>query len=134
MLLLYAGRNYDFTPHSKLMQADEIDTIARLFVQHGVNKIRLTGGEPFVRKDASKIIRNLGKLPVQLTCTTNGIRIDDMLPEIIQSDFHSINISLDTLQRKNSLRLPVAITLTAFSEILICYYSTTSKPKSMLLP
>lgn len=91
--------NYDFTPHKELMQADEIDTIAKLFVQQGVNKIRLTGGEPFVRKDASKIIHNLGKLPVQLTCTTNGIRIDDLLPEIIQSNFHSINISLDTLQK-----------------------------------
>jgi cyclic pyranopterin phosphate synthase len=52
--------NYDFTPHAKLMQADEIDTIAKIFVEHGVTKIRLTGGEPFVRKDASKIIRNLG--------------------------------------------------------------------------
>lgn len=97
--------NYDFTPHSKLMQADEIDTIAKIFVKHGVTKIRLTGGEPFVRKDASKIIRNLGKLPVQLTCTTNGIRIDDMLPEIIQSDFQSINISLDTLQKEKFLKI-----------------------------
>ncbi len=97
--------NYDFTPHKKLMQADEIDTIAGLFVKHGVNKIRLTGGEPFVRKDASHIIRNLGKLPVQLNCTTNGIRIDDMLPEIIKSDFQSINISLDTLQREKFLKI-----------------------------
>jgi len=91
--------NYDFTPHSKLMQVDEIDMLAKLFVQNGVNKIRLTGGEPFVRKDAAKIITNLAKLPVQLSCTTNGIRIDDLLPEIIQSNFHSINISLDTLQK-----------------------------------
>lgn len=97
--------NYDFTPHAKLMQADEIDTIAKIFVEHGVTKIRLTGGEPFVRKDASKIIRNLGKLPVQLMCTTNGIRIDDMLPEIIQSDFQSINISLDTLQKEKFLKI-----------------------------
>lgn len=97
--------NYDFTPHAKLMQADEIDTIAKIFIEHGVTKIRLTGGEPFVRKDASKIIRNLGKLPVQLTCTTNGIRIDDMLPEIIQSDFQSINISLDTLQKEKFLKI-----------------------------
>lgn len=97
--------NYDFTPKSKLMQVDEIDTIAKLFVQHGVNKIRLTGGEPFVRKDASKIISNLGKLPVQLTCTTNGIRIDDMLPEIIKANFHSINISLDTLKKDRFLKI-----------------------------
>ncbi|MCD9856677.1 GTP 3',8-cyclase MoaA [Epilithonimonas sp. JDS] len=97
--------NYDFTPNSKLMQVDEIDTIAKLFVQHGVNKIRLTGGEPFVRKDASKIISNLGKLQVQLTCTTNGIRIDDMLPEIIKANFHSINISLDTLKKDRFLKI-----------------------------
>jgi len=97
--------NYDFTPNSKLMQVDEIDTIAKLFVQHGVNKIRLTGGEPFVRKDASKIISNLGKLPVQLACTTNGIRIDDMLPEIIKANFHSINISLDTLKKDRFLKI-----------------------------
>lgn len=97
--------NYDFTPNSKLMQVDEIDTIAKLFVQHGVNKIRLTGGEPFVRKDASKIISNLGKLPVQLTCTTNGIRIDDMLPEIIKANFHSLNISLDTLKKDKFLKI-----------------------------
>ncbi|WDF45537.1 GTP 3',8-cyclase MoaA [Chryseobacterium sp. KACC 21268] len=97
--------NYDFTPNSKLMQVDEIDTIAKLFVRHGVNKIRLTGGEPFVRKDASKIISNLGKLPVQLTCTTNGIRIDDMLPEIVKANFHSINISLDTLKKDKFLKI-----------------------------
>ncbi|WP_156308906.1 GTP 3',8-cyclase MoaA [Sphingobacterium endophyticum] len=97
--------NYDFTPHSKLMQVEEIDAVAKLFVQQGVNKIRLTGGEPFVRKDASKIIQNLGKLPVQLACTTNGIRIDDMLPEIVKANFHSINISLDTLQKDKFLRI-----------------------------
>lgn len=97
--------SYDFTPNSKLMQVDEIDAIAKLFVQHGVNKIRLTGGEPFVRKDAAKIISNLGKLPVQLTCTTNGIRIDDMLPEIIKANFHSINISLDTLKKDKFLKI-----------------------------
>lgn len=92
--------NYDFTPHARLMQVNEIDTLARLFVSQGVNKIRLTGGEPFVRKDAAKIINNLGKLSVQLTCTTNGIRVDDLLPEIIASNFHSLNISLDTLQKE----------------------------------
>ncbi|UZT99235.1 GTP 3',8-cyclase MoaA [Chryseobacterium fluminis] len=97
--------NYDFTPHSKLMQADEIDTLARLFVHKGVDKIRLTGGEPFVRKDASMIIRNLGKLPVQLTCTTNGIRIDDMISGIVEANFHSINISLDTLQKEKFLKI-----------------------------
>ena len=50
------NEDYDFTPASKLMQVDEIEAIAKLFVSFGVNKIRLTGGEPLVRKDAHKII------------------------------------------------------------------------------
>lgn len=96
---------YDFTPPSRLMQVEEIDRLAHIFVQQGVNKIRITGGEPFVRKDAAQIIFNLGKLPVQLTCTTNGIRVDDLLPEILQANFHSINISLDTLQPDKFLKI-----------------------------
>ena len=59
--------NYDFTQASKLMQAGEIEKLATLFVSEGVNKIRLTGGEPLVRKDAAQIILSLSKLPVELS-------------------------------------------------------------------
>src|SRR5450631_2933917 len=67
--------DYEFTPTSRLMQSDEIETIAKIFVAQGVNKIRLTGGEQLVRKDADKIILSLSKLPVALTLTTNGTRL-----------------------------------------------------------
>jgi GTP 3',8-cyclase len=50
--------DYTFTPASRLMQVDEIESLARTFVAEGVNKIRLTGGEPLVRKDARQIINN----------------------------------------------------------------------------
>jgi len=96
---------YAFTPHAKLMQVDEIGKLAKLFADHGVTKIRLTGGEPLVRKDAPEIIRSLSKLPVELTMTTNGIRIDDMLPQIVDAGFSSINISLDTLQPDKFFRI-----------------------------
>ena len=56
------------------MQRDEIEILAKLFVANGVKKIRLTGGEPLVRKDAGKIISALGNLPVELAITTNGTR------------------------------------------------------------
>ena len=56
---------YDFTPASRLMQTNEIETLAKIFVAEGVTKIRLTGGEPLVRKDAAKIILSLSKLPVE---------------------------------------------------------------------
>ena len=56
--------DYDFTPASRLMQSEEIETLAKIFVEEGVTKIRLTGGEPLVRKDAAKIIISLSKLPL----------------------------------------------------------------------
>ena len=89
---------YDFTPPSRLMQANEIETLASIFVKLGVNKIRLTGGEPLVRKDAGNIILSLSKLPVKLTLTTNGTRLHEFIDELQQANVGSINISLDTLQ------------------------------------
>lgn len=90
--------DYDFTPASRLMQANEIETIAKKFVELGVKKIRLTGGEPLVRKDAGKIIQSLSALPVELTMTTNATRVHDFLATLISSSIRSVNISLDTLQ------------------------------------
>jgi len=89
---------YDFTPASKLMQKDEIETLSRIFVGLGVNKIRLTGGEPLVRKDAAEIITSLSGLPVKLTLTTNGSRLHEFVETLEQAGVRSLNISLDTLQ------------------------------------
>ncbi|NTE02039.1 GTP 3',8-cyclase MoaA [Agrobacterium tumefaciens] len=89
---------YDFTPASRLMQTDEIIKLATIFVNQGVKKIRLTGGEPLVRKDAAAIISALGKLPVELVITTNGTRIAEMLPVLKEAGIKTMNISLDTLQ------------------------------------
>ena len=89
---------YEFTPASRLMQPDEIEAIAKIFVAQGVNKIRLTGGEPLVRKDAGKIILSLSKLPVALTLTTNGTRIHEYVELLKQANIQTLNISLDTLQ------------------------------------
>lgn len=89
---------YDFTPASNLMQPGEIEALAKIFVEQGVKKIRLTGGEPLVRKDAADIILSLSKLPVQLTLTTNGTRLHDFVPVLEHAGIKSLNISLDTLQ------------------------------------
>lgn len=90
--------DYAFTPSSSLMQADEIISLAKIFIGLGVNKIRLTGGEPLVRKDAGTIIQALGELPVKLTLTTNATRLHEFVHVLEQSNIRSINISLDTLQ------------------------------------
>jgi cyclic pyranopterin phosphate synthase len=89
---------YDFTPASRLMQAAEIETLAKIFVAEGVTKIRLTGGEPLVRKDAAAIMLALSKLPVQLTLTTNGTRLHHFIDVLQEAGICSLNISLDTLQ------------------------------------
>jgi len=96
---------YTFSPQHKLMQVEEIREMAKIFVDNGVTKVRLTGGEPLVRKDAPAIIEALSALPVELTMTTNGIRIDDMLPQIVDANFSSINLSLDTLQKDKFIRI-----------------------------
>ncbi|MEP6727589.1 MAG: GTP 3',8-cyclase MoaA [Bacteroidota bacterium] len=88
---------YDFAPASKLMQPAEIETLAKIFVKEGVKKIRLTGGEPLVRKDAAEIILALSALPVELTLTTNGARLHEFAGILKESGIRSINISLDTL-------------------------------------
>ncbi len=87
------------------MQPDEIDHIAALFVQLGVKKIRLTGGEPLVRKEAGDIIRRLGQYPVELTMTTNGVRLNEFAADLQAAGLRSINISLDTLQAEKFLLL-----------------------------
>jgi cyclic pyranopterin phosphate synthase len=91
---------YDFTPASRLMQENEIFEIAKIFVENGVKKIRLTGGEPFVRKDAGRIIKSLSSLGVQLAVTTNGTRLHEFEDVLKASQIHSINISLDTLDKE----------------------------------
>ncbi len=90
--------DYTFSPSEKLMQADEIMSLARKFVSLGVKKIRLTGGEPLVRKDAADIMLALSDLPVELTLTTNGTRINEYFNVLKRSGIDSVNVSLDTLQ------------------------------------
>lgn len=88
-----------------MMLADEIITIAEQFVSLGVCKIRLTGGEPFVRKDVGDIIRRLSRMPVALTFTSNGVFVNKWLRQIVEAGISSVNISLDTLDTSRFLVL-----------------------------
>jgi GTP 3',8-cyclase len=97
--------DYAFTPASRLMQTDEIEALAKIFVANGVNKIRLTGGEPLVRKDAKEIITRLAALPVSLTLTTNATRLHEFADTLEAAGVRNLNISLDTLQSDRFLLL-----------------------------
>ena len=85
------------TPKKELMTTDEIYEIAKTFVTNGVDKIRLTGGEPLLRKDFSEIIAQLASLGTEISITTNGILIDKHIAILKQFGVTKINLSLDTL-------------------------------------
>jgi len=85
------------SPKASLMTADEIFALAQTFVENGVDKIRLTGGEPLLRKDFPEIISKLSTLKTSLSITTNGILIDRHINVLKQSGIKKINLSLDTL-------------------------------------
>ena len=87
----------ELSPKASLMTADEIFSIAQTFVQNGVDKIRLTGGEPLLRKDFPEIASKLAALDVALSITTNGILIDRHIDTLKLYGITKINLSLDTL-------------------------------------
>lgn len=85
------------SPKASLMTADEIFALAQTFVENGVDKIRLTGGEPLLRKDFPEIISKLSTLVTSLSITTNGILIDRHIEALKEANIKKINLSLDTL-------------------------------------
>lgn len=85
-------------PSAKIMQADEVFKIAQTFVDMGVTKIRLTGGEPLVRKDFAEIVARLATLPVELALSTNGVLVHKHIDLFKQIGLSKINLSIDSLQ------------------------------------
>lgn len=91
----------EFVPRDELLTFDEIERIVRVLVDLGIEKIRITGGEPTVRKDITELVWRIGRMPLRsFAMTTNGYLLHDMIGEFRQSGLHRVNISLDTLNRE----------------------------------
>ncbi len=88
-----------FMPRKHVLTLEEIERLSRAFVSLGVKKIRVTGGEPLVRKDALHLLQQLGKIDGlnELCLTTNGSQLATMAPEIQAAGVKRINISIDSL-------------------------------------
>jgi len=86
---------------SEFMSSEETLAIAKTFVKLGVKKIRLTGGEPLIKKNFSQLLQDLSKLPVSLALTTNGILVDRFIDDFKSANLSSINVSLDSLSEEN---------------------------------
>jgi cyclic pyranopterin phosphate synthase len=92
----------ELTPSSDLLTSSEMIRLAELFAQEGVSKVRLTGGEPLVRKDILSIVSGLASVPGidVVAMTTNGITLSRKLADLKQSGLTHLNVSLDTLVAK----------------------------------
>jgi len=96
---------YHGTKTNKLMTAQEIYELAHLFVNQGVNKIRLTGGEPLLRKDFNDILNKISTLPINIGLTTNGLLLDKHFDILQNCGVNNINISLDSLDADEFKRI-----------------------------
>ena len=91
------GGHVKFMPDEKLMRAGEIAGLASIFVRLGVDRIRLTGGEPTLRPDLEEILSGLSQLEVSLSMTSNGFLLDGKLEMLRRYGLMKLNISLDSL-------------------------------------
>lgn len=89
-----------FMPREELLTYDELERIIGVFVNLGIEKIRITGGEPTVRKDIVELVRRIGSLPLRsYAMTTNGYLLDELAEPLRAAGLQRLNISLDTMHR-----------------------------------
>lgn len=108
------GKDYQFLEHKELLSFEEIARLARLFTRHGVEKIRLTGGEPLVRRNLERLIELLAAIPrLDLTLTTNGSLLAKKAQALKDAGLKRITVSLDSLddavfKQMNDVDFPAA--------------------------
>jgi cyclic pyranopterin phosphate synthase len=106
------GRDYEFLPRAQLLDYEEIERLARVFVANGVRKIRITGGEPLVRRHVERLVEMLSALDVDLTLTTNGTLLPQKAQELADAGLRRVTVSLDalddeTFRAMNDMDVPV---------------------------
>ena len=106
-------KDYPYLARAELLSFEEIERIAKLFVAHGVNKLRITGGEPLLRKNIERLIERLARLPVELTLTTNGTLLPQKARALRDAGLSRVTVSLDamdddTFRRMNDVDFPVS--------------------------
>ena len=85
-------------PHEQILTFDEIERVCRISTELGISKIKLTGGEPLVRKGLPDLLGKIKRIPgiEQVTLTTNGILLKNQLDELMRQGLDAVNISIDT--------------------------------------
>ncbi|TSE36433.1 GTP 3',8-cyclase MoaA [Tepidimonas charontis] len=120
-------KDYPYLPHAALLTFEEITRVARCFIAHGVRKLRLTGGEPLLRKNLEILVEQLAALrtiegaPLDLTLTTNGSLLKRKARALRDAGLQRVTVSLDGLddavfRRMNDVDFPVAAVLEGIAE------------------
>jgi len=108
------GKDYQFLPRAEILTFEEIERLVRIFVSLGVQKIRLTGGEPLVRRDLERLVEKLAKIgDLDLTLTTNGSLLAQKARSLADAGLRRVTVSLDSLddttfKKMNDSDFPVA--------------------------
>jgi cyclic pyranopterin phosphate synthase len=113
------GNDYQYLPRSELLSFEEITRMARLFVAHGVTKVRLTGGEPLLRKNLEVLVEMLATLktqdgkPLDIALTTNATLLPKKAKALKAAGLNRVTVSLDSLDEvtfraMNDVNFPVA--------------------------
>ncbi len=107
-------KDYAFLPRESLLSFEEITRLARLFAAHGVTKIRLTGGEPLLRRNLERLVAQLAAIPgMEVTLTTNGVLLPRKAAALKAAGLARVTVSLDSLddatfRAMNDMDVPVA--------------------------
>jgi len=108
------GKDFQFLPRAEILTFEEIERLAQIFVSLGVQKIRLTGGEPLVRRNLEVLVEKLAKIgELDLTLTTNGSLLSQKAQPLAEAGLRRVTVSLDSLddatfKRMNDADFPVA--------------------------
>ncbi len=126
-----------FLPKRDILSLEELDRLCSAFIRKGVRKLRLTGGEPLVRRDIMSLVRSLsrhlksGDLE-ELTLTTNGSQLGRYAAELADCGVRRINVSIDTLDRTSSAPSPAGATSPRCSPALRRRIARVSRSRSTL--
>jgi GTP 3',8-cyclase len=124
------GHGYDFLPKSDILTFEELERVARAFANLGVEKIRLTGGEPLLRRNLDRLVALLAGIPQirDLTLTTNGSLLAEAAPRLREAGLHRVTVSLDsmndaTFRKMADADFPVSRVLAGIETAMRCGFA-----------
>ncbi|MDP9235874.1 MAG: GTP 3',8-cyclase MoaA [Chloroflexota bacterium] len=117
------GAKYEFLPRDQILSFEEITRVARIFAAHGVRKLRLTGGEPLLRRGLPELVRMLAAIPdVDIALTTNGSLLEEQAQSLADAGLRRVTVSLDSLddavfRAMNDVDFPVSRVLDGIAAV-----------------